>query len=132
MQSFINQNSEKSFNLEETPKDKSSPTAQIQNDRQNLTSGEKLNDDSTLSKDNLKHTINVEFLPFSGNRFSLELIPTSTIKEMMDLIESSQSINLSHFRLSHRGKQLEEGRFLQDYDIKEASKIILALKMRFG
>ena len=66
----------------------------------------------------------------TGKTRTIPIQPSTTIKEMKEMIYEKEGININEQRLIFAGKSLEDDRTAADYNINNGSTIHLALRMR--
>ena len=68
----------------------------------------------------------------TGMTITLDVESTDTIEVLKEKIRDKQGIPIDQQRLIYSAKQLQDGRTLADYNIKNMASIHLILRMRGG
>ena len=61
-----------------------------------------------------------------------EIAPGETVQELKRKVHSKEGVPVDQQRLIHEGKQMDDGRKLDDYNVRSGSTIHLTLRLRGG
>ncbi|KAL3120187.1 hypothetical protein niasHT_008941 [Heterodera trifolii] len=84
---------------------------------------------SKYSNSTNRHGMEIVIRTLTGSRHILNVHPSNTIEEIKAKIQNIEGIPIDHQRLIFAGKQLEHGRTLGNYGIKNGANIDVVLRL---
>lgn len=87
---------------------------------------------SSLALSRLRGGQQLQVKTLAGKTLSIEVEPTESIESIKQKIADQEGVEESTQRLIFGGKQLENGKTLQDYDVGEDATVHLVLRLRGG
>ncbi|KAK6306299.1 hypothetical protein J4Q44_G00232240 [Coregonus suidteri] len=67
-----------------------------------------------------------------GQTHTYEVVPGETVTQFKDKVQNMEAIPANQQRLIHEGRQLDDGKKLEDYGVRNQSTIHLTLRLRGG
>jgi ubiquitin C len=108
--------------------------------------GKQLEDDKTVNDYNIEDMANIHLVlrlrggamrqifvkTLQGNSITLDVSQDDTIQSVKEKIQEKQGIPIEQQRLIFNGKQLEDDKTVNDYNIEDMANIHLVLRLRGG